>query len=195
MCILNSSGTHPGAAVYEGPRDLQHVRVLFELQEVPLQLVLVAGHLAQLHLQPLKLLLNAATDRTPHLTRVFKTLVLSEAETQACTHHDLEDLSGGRSQWTLILLWNSYVGLLNLPEEVTCRHRKLLVCCKNDRCWGSEQLHTLKLRRHCRDATCAAEPARINISGASLPRILSISSHRLISLTKRRWKELTLGLS
>lgn len=30
---------------------------------------------------------------------------------------------------------------------------------------------------------------------ALLPRILSISSHLLISLTKRRWNELTLGLS
>ena len=50
--------THSGAAVYEGPRDLQHVRVLGELQEVPPQLLPVLRHLAQLHLQPLELLLN-----------------------------------------------------------------------------------------------------------------------------------------
>lgn len=37
--------------------------------------------------------------------------------------------------------------------------------------------------------TCEAFP------GGVLPRILSISSHLLISLTKRRWNELTLGLS
>lgn len=47
--------------MYEGPRDLQHVCVLGELQEVPLQLLLVSGHLAELHLQPLELLLNAVT--------------------------------------------------------------------------------------------------------------------------------------
>ena len=50
--------------MYEGPRDLQHVRVLGELQEVPLQLLFVSGHLAELHLQPLELLLNVSTERT-----------------------------------------------------------------------------------------------------------------------------------
>lgn len=44
--------------MYEGPRDLQHVRVLSELQEVPLKLLFVLRHLAELHLQPLKLLLD-----------------------------------------------------------------------------------------------------------------------------------------
>lgn len=44
--------------MHKAPRDLQHVRVLFELQQVPLQLLLVPGHLAELHLQPLKLLLK-----------------------------------------------------------------------------------------------------------------------------------------
>lgn len=60
--------TYPGAAVYEGARDLQHVRVLGELQQVPLQLLLVAGHLAELHLQPLELLLNGTWDTSVSLT-------------------------------------------------------------------------------------------------------------------------------
>lgn len=44
--------------MYKGASDLQHVRVLGELQQVPLQLLLVASHLAELHLQPLQLLLR-----------------------------------------------------------------------------------------------------------------------------------------
>ena len=54
--------THPGAAVDEGACDLQHVCVLSQLQAVSLQLLLVPRHLAQLHLQPLELLLQG----TPH---------------------------------------------------------------------------------------------------------------------------------
>lgn len=71
VCILNSSETHSGAAVHKAPRDLQHVCVLFELQQVPLQLLLVPGHLAELHLQPLKLLLKGTAESTRHM-RVFK---------------------------------------------------------------------------------------------------------------------------
>ena len=36
------------------------------------------------------------------------------------TYHDLEHLSGRRSERALILLWNSDVSLLNLPQKVTC---------------------------------------------------------------------------
>lgn len=62
VCVCDEQiHTHSGAAVYEGACDLQHVCVLFELQEVPLQLLLVSSHLAELHLQPLKLLLNVTT--------------------------------------------------------------------------------------------------------------------------------------
>lgn len=50
--------THPGAAVDEGLSDLQHVCVFGELQEIPLKLFLVFRHLTELHLQPLKLLLD-----------------------------------------------------------------------------------------------------------------------------------------
>lgn len=57
--------------MHKAPRDLQHVRVLFELQQVPLQLLLVPGHLAELHLQPLKLLLKGTAESTRQ-TRVFK---------------------------------------------------------------------------------------------------------------------------
>lgn len=60
--------THSGAAVDEGPRDLQHVRVFGELEEVPLKLLFVLRHLAQLHLQPLKLLLNM-TRNTPKINK------------------------------------------------------------------------------------------------------------------------------
>lgn len=128
VCILSSSETHPGAAVHKAPRDLQHVRVLFELQQVPLQLLLVAGHLAELHLQPLKLLLKG----TAESDACVQASVLSQRlRIQACSHHDLQDLSGGRSQWTFVLLWNSDVGLLNLPEEVTCQHREAQANC----CW------------------------------------------------------------
>lgn len=52
----------------EGPRDLQHVRVFGELEEVPLKLLFVLRHLAQLHLQPLKLLLNM-TRNTPKINK------------------------------------------------------------------------------------------------------------------------------
>lgn len=60
--------THPGAAVDEGACDPQHVRVLGELQQVPLQLLLVLGHLAQLHFQPLQLLLNTTRSVSSHST-------------------------------------------------------------------------------------------------------------------------------
>lgn len=36
------------------------------------------------------------------------------------TYHDLKDLSGGRSKWTLILLWNCDVSLLDFPKKVAC---------------------------------------------------------------------------
>lgn len=36
------------------------------------------------------------------------------------SYHDLEHLSGQRSERALILLWNSDVSLLNLPQKVTC---------------------------------------------------------------------------
>lgn len=54
----NRQETHSGAAVHEGLGYLQHVSVFCELQEVPLKLLLVSRHLAELHLQPLKLLLD-----------------------------------------------------------------------------------------------------------------------------------------
>lgn len=163
VCILNSSETHPGAAVHKGPRDLQHVRVLFELQEVPLQLLLVPGHLAELHLQPLKLLLERPNKTKPtyqmsRLTHVFKHqrgLTLPEGEIQACSHHDLQHLSGGRSQGAFILLRNSYVGLLDLPEEVTCQHRSSKVTAAY-----SERPNTLPPHQHCRNATRARGSAR-----------------------------------
>lgn len=41
----------------------------------------------------------------------------------AYTYHDLQDLSWGWSKWTLILLWNGYFSLLDLPQEVACAHR------------------------------------------------------------------------
>lgn len=48
---------HPGAAVHEGARDPQHVRVLCEFQKVPLQLLFVLSHLTQFYFQPLQLFL------------------------------------------------------------------------------------------------------------------------------------------
>lgn len=56
------NGTHPGAAVHERVCDPQHVCVLCQLQQVPLELLFILGHLAELHLQPLQLLLTTAND-------------------------------------------------------------------------------------------------------------------------------------
>lgn len=55
------------------------------------------------------------------------------------SYHDLKDLSWGRSQWTLILLWNSYVSFLNLPEEVACQHEMLAIISTVIVFWLSEQ--------------------------------------------------------
>ena len=46
------------------------------------------------------------------------------------TYHDLQDLSGRWSEWTLLLLWNGYMSLLDFPQQITCRqkHADVMVC-------------------------------------------------------------------
>lgn len=58
--------------MYEGSGDLEHVRVLGEFQEVPLQLFFVPRHLTELHLQPLKLLLNITFNTSLSLNSAVK---------------------------------------------------------------------------------------------------------------------------
>lgn len=62
MTVKLVKGTHPGAAVHECTCDSQHVRVLGQLEQVPLELFFILGDLAELHLQPLQLLLKTAND-------------------------------------------------------------------------------------------------------------------------------------
>lgn len=48
--------------MHECACDFQHVRVLGQLKQVPLKLFFILGDLAELHLQPLQLLLKTAND-------------------------------------------------------------------------------------------------------------------------------------
>lgn len=130
------------------------------------------------------------------------------------TYHDLKDLSGGRSEWTLILLWNGDVCLLNLPQKISCPQKNAdslfhgnyswsvrasrlnpwgTISTKHNQPWVASWWCIIQVCVYMLMANTHMNNPRCSLT--YLPRILSISSHLLISLTKRRWNELTLGLS
>ncbi len=68
--------THPGAAVHERACDPQHVCVLRQFQQVPLELLFILSHLTELHFQPLQLLLTTAND---HPSVMLKHITLTHS--------------------------------------------------------------------------------------------------------------------
>lgn len=148
------------------------------------------------------------TCKQAHLnTMETGTLVVKSSWNRA--HHDLQDLSWGRSEWTLILLWYGYFSLLDFPQKEACQQKKMQMVCFTAITSGVSDLAVkpsqntssrkpfATLMINCLGVcSCYSHmlPSQV-LCAALLPRILSISSHLLISLTKRRWNELTLGLS